>query len=120
MAQFEKGVTPEGAVPIHEGIAKEYQQRSVEARKRNKTIAEMLRAELEKKAENGQTRGEVLIAKAAHNHLKGKLTFKDLKDMQDVLGESVQNINVQHEGTIKVVASEEERLALESMQTLDL
>lgn len=120
MAQFEKGVTPEGAVPIHEGIAKEYQQRSVEARKRNKTIAEMLRRELEKDGGEGLTRGEVLVAKAAHNHLKGKLTFKDLKDMQDVLGESVQQLRVQHEGIVKVVRSEEEKQLLESMNELDI
>lgn len=102
------------------GLATEMQARSVASRKRNATIAEMLRRELEKDGGDGLTRGEVLVAKAAHNHLKGKLTFKDLKDMQDVLGESVQQLHVQHEGIVKVVSSDEERRLLESMNELDI
>ena len=103
-----------------DGLATEMQARSVASRKRNATIAEMLRRELEKDGGDGLTRGEVLVAKAAHNHLKGKLTFKDLKDMQDVLGESVQQLHVQHEGIVKVVSTEEERRLLESMNELDI
>ena len=102
------------------GLATEMQARSVASRKRNATIAEMLRRELEKDGGDGLTRGEVLVAKAAHNHLKGKLTFKDLKDMQDVLGESVQQLHVQHEGIVKVVSNDEERRLLESMNELDI
>lgn len=118
--RFLPGKVPEGSSPFSAGIAQEMQARSVASRKRNATIAEMLRRELEKDGGDGLTRGEVLVAKAAHNHLKGKLTFKDLKDMQDVLGESVQQLHVQHEGIVKVVSSDEERRLLESMNELDI
>jgi hypothetical protein len=118
--RFLPGNTEGKNSPLKNGLASEMQLRSAASRKRNNTIAAMLRRELEKDGGDGLTRGEVLVAKAAHNHLKGKLTFKDLKDMQDVLGESVQQLRVQHEGIVKVVRSEEEKRLLESMNELDI
>ena len=94
MGKFKKGETPKGAVPINEGIAKEYQARSVEARRKNKTLAETLRKELSEKAGNsGLTKMEWLIAKALENHSKGTLTLKDLTYLQKLLGEDTLNIN---------------------------
>ena len=87
--RFIKGVTPEGAVPISEGIAKEMQAKSAEARKKNRTVAEVLRAQLAEKAAEGQsmTRLEYLTLKAINTHAKGDMTMRDLREMQKVLGE---------------------------------
>lgn len=103
MAKFEKGITPEGAVPISgEDMAKEYQRRSVESRKANTSVREALLRELAKKASEGSdlTRLEALVLKAMNNHAKGKLSFKDLKDLADLLGESIQNVNVKTDAAI--------------------
>ena len=96
MARFVKGETPEGAVPISEEIAKEYQARSAEARKENRrerqTLAEVLRQQLQEKAADGSpmTSLEYLVAKAISNHAKGALSLKDLTYLQKLLGEDVQ------------------------------
>lgn len=92
MAKFKPGETPPGAIPISEDIAKEYQARSVAARRKNKTLAEMMRAALDEEAAPGITKGEYLIRKAINNHKDGRLSFKDLKDLGAVLGESVLNV----------------------------
>ena len=68
-------------------VAREYQLRSAEARKANKTIADHLRTYLEGDAGNGYTRGELLVMQAVNNHKNGKLTFKDLRDLSRILGE---------------------------------
>lgn len=78
------------------------------ARRKKKALRELLREELEKDAGGGLTKAEYLVAKATSNHALGRLTFKDLKDLQDLLGESVQNINVSGEGVNIIVRSEEE------------
>lgn len=90
-------------------VAREYQARSAEARKRNRTLAEAVRAALEKKATEGSpmTRLEYLAEKAIANHATGDMTFKDLRDLQKLLGEDVQNVNLSGEARI-VVASQEE------------
>ena len=96
MAQFQPGETPPGAKPINEAIAKEYQQRSAEARKRNRTLREAALAALQERTPDGHTKMEALILKAMDNHYKGKLAFRDLKDLAAILGEDV--LRIQHEG----------------------
>lgn len=103
--RFKKGVTPQCAVPISEGIAKEYQARSVAKRKENKTIAETLRAYLETDGGGGHTKGELLIMQAVNNHKNGKLTFRDLKDLARILGEDT--LNIKTEGPQVVVVSQQ-------------
>ena len=117
MARFAKGETPEGAVPINgEEMAKEYQKRSVEARKANRTIREALLAELDKVDDaSGLTRRQILIKKAMANHAKGKLSFKDLKDLADLLGESVQNLKVEGKGFQVVINTKEDAEAVNAI-----
>lgn len=118
--QFLKGQTPEGAVPISEGTAKEMQARSAEARKANRkerqTLAEVLRQQLQEKAADGSpmTRLEYLVAKAISNHAKGALSLKDLTYLQKLLGEDVQNINVRGVAPIVVKDAED----AEKMQSI--
>lgn len=93
--RFVKGVTPEGAVPFSEGIAKEMQAKSAKARKENRTVAEVLRAQLMEKAGDGNlTKLEYLTLKAITTHAKGDMTFKDLRELQKALGEDVKTVNV--------------------------
>lgn len=92
-------------------MAKDYQRRSVEARKANKemraTLREVLLEELDEKDERtGLTRRQLLIKKAMANHAKGKLSFKDLKDLADLLGESIQNVSVQTDAPIVAMTPE--------------
>ena len=117
MARFAKGETPKGAVPISsEEMAKEYQKRSVEARKANRTIREALLAELDKVDDaSGLTRRQILIKKAMANHAKGKLSFKDLKDLADLLGESVQNLKVEGKGFQVVINTKEDAEAVNAI-----
>ena len=103
--RFLKGHKPEGAIQISEGIAKEYQARSVAKRKENKTIAETLRAYLETDGGGGHTKGELLIMQAVNNHKNGKLTFRDLKDLARILGEDT--LNIKTEGPQVVVVSQQ-------------
>ena len=100
MAKFEEG--NKQGVKIDGELAAEYQRRSVESRKANTSVREVLLHELMKKARDGEdmTRLEALVVKAMSNHAKGKLTFKDLKDLQDLLGESIQNVNVKTDAAI--------------------
>lgn len=92
-------------------VARDYQRRSVEKRKENAkeraTLREVLMAELDEKDERtGLTRGQLLIKKAMANHAKGKLSFKDLKDLADLLGESIQNVSVQTDAPIVAMTPE--------------
>lgn len=107
MGKFEKG--NEHAISAE--VARDYQRRSVEARKANKemraTLREVLMAELDEKDERtGLTRRQLLIKKAMANHAKGKLSFKDLKDLADLLGESIQNVSVQTDAPIVAMTPE--------------
>ena len=90
---------------ISTDVAREYQLRSAEARKKNKTIAETLRAYLETDGGNGYTKGELLVMQAVKNHKDGKLTFHDLKDLADVLGEAT--LNIKTDGPQVVVVSQQ-------------
>ena len=111
MGKFEKGKTPEGAVPISEETAKAYQLRSAEARKANTKERATLRAVLLEELDHvdeasGLTRRQLLIKKAMANHAKGKLSFKDLKDLADLLGESIQQVSVQTDAPIVAMTPE--------------
>lgn len=88
MAKFEQGNPIGEATRISGDVAGEMQARSVEARKRNKTLRETLLAALMEDGGGGKTRLEHLVHKAMDNHRKGKLTFHDLKDLAFVLGEA--------------------------------
>ena len=88
---------------------------SGKARREKKTLADALRAELDKPlAETGMTKREYLAAKCLAD-LSGKVTPKDLRTLADVLGELKVNLNVQGEGRIVVVRSEEERQKIENI-----
>ena len=121
--QFLKGQTPEGAVPISEGTAKEMQARSAVARKENRkerqTLAEVLRQQLQEKAADGSpmTRLEYLVAKAISNHAKGNLSLKDLTYLQKLLGEDV--LNIKTDGPQVVVVSDKSIRAAEKWSKKD-
>ena len=87
-------------------VAREYQLRSAAKRKENRTLAEVLRRQLEEKASSGSpmTKMEYLIAKALENHSKGALTLKDLIYLQKLLGEDT--LNIKTDGTKVLVVSE--------------
>ncbi len=86
--RFVKGNT----AGISTDVAREYQQRSAQSRKRNKTLREALREALMEDGGGGFTKMEILARKAMENHRSGKLTFKDLSYLATILGEA--NINV--------------------------
>lgn len=88
MAKFEQGNPIGEATRISGDVAGEMQARSVEARRRNKTLRETLLAALMEDGGGGKTRLEHLVLKAMDNHRKGRLTFHDLKDLAFVLGEA--------------------------------
>ena len=117
MAKFEKGVTPEGAVPINEEIAKEYQRRSAEKRKENNLMQKAVLKELAKSAGAGteMTRLEYLVAKATSNHSKGKMTFKDLKDLKDLMGENVQQVQLGGDGFKVVINTPDDYAAVDAL-----
>lgn len=75
--------------------AREMQKRANEARSRNKTMAETLRKALEAKSKKDKklTRLEWLVLSALDNSEAG-ISLRDLKDIQAILGEAVQNVNV--------------------------
>ena len=76
-------------------VARDYQQRSATKRKENRTVAEVLRAQLMEKAGDGNlTKLEYLTLKAITTHAKGDMTMKDLREMQKVLGEDVKEMNI--------------------------
>ena len=80
---------------------------SGKARKEKATLRAVLMEELDEKDERtGLTRRQLLIKKAMANHAKGKLSFKDLKDLADLLGESIQNVSVQTDAPIVAMTPE--------------
>ena len=90
------------------GDATECAMKANEAKRRNQTVAEVLRAELAKAAPGGMTKLEYLVAKAVQNHATGKLTAKDIIDFQKVLGEEVTTVNVN--GPLVITKEEAEAL----------
>ena len=92
MAKFKPGETPPVGTQISEEVAREYQQRSAKARKRNRTLREALLEALQEDGGGGYTKLDILARKAMENHRNGKLSFKDLKDLSAVLGEATLNV----------------------------
>lgn len=76
------------------------------ARREKATLRSVLLEELDKVEADGLTRRQILIKKAMANHAKGKLSFKDLKDLADLLGESIQNVSVQTDAPIVAMTPE--------------
>ena len=92
MTKFKPGETPPVGTQISEEVAREYQQRSAKARKRNRTLREALLEALQEDGGGGYTKLDILARKAMENHRNGKLSFKDLKDLSAVLGEATLNV----------------------------
>lgn len=69
---------------------------SGKARRERKTLAEVLRAELDKDSGSGLTKQEYLVAKCLADlaDKKGKVFPKDLKTLSEVLGELKQNVEL--------------------------
>ena len=93
--KFKKGELPPVGKPISAEVAREYQAKSAEARKANRTLRETMLAALSEDGGGGVTRMEHLVRKAMENHRKGKLTFHDLKDLAAVLGEGTLNVKTE-------------------------
>lgn len=92
--RFTKGNT-EGHRFTRNGDAADAARKATEAREKNRTVAEVLRAQLMEKAGDGNlTKLEYLTLKAISTHAKGDMTMRDLREMQKVLGEDVKEINV--------------------------
>lgn len=73
-------------------------QASGRSRRKHRELRELLIKELTKVGANGMTKEEYLVAKVLENHAKGKLTFKDMECLQNLLGEASVNVNVKSEG----------------------
>lgn len=107
--QFVKGERPDTGVRINSETAREYQRRSTAAKHERKTIAETLRNALEEKIskDSPMTKREYLILKALSNASKDEtLSFREISELQKILGESVQNVNVK--GVAPIVAKDAE------------
>lgn len=79
---------------------------SGKARRERKTIADALRKVLDERAnDEGMTRQEAIVAKVVRR-LFDDGDIRDLKTLSDLLGESVQNINVK--GLAPIVAKDQE------------
>lgn len=78
--------------PFTSENAREMQKKSAEARMRNKQVSQILRDELLKKV-GDMTKLEYLTQKALINS-KDDISLKDLKLIQEILGESVTNLNI--------------------------
>ena len=103
--RFLPGIRPEVGSPINEGIAREYQLRSAEARKRNKTLREAMIEALHEDGGNGLTKLEVLVRKAMANHANGKLSFLDLKFLASIMGED--KLNIETNGPQVIIVSQQ-------------
>lgn len=97
--RFVKGNT-EGHRFTRNGDAADCARKATEAREKNRTVAEVLRAALAEKASSGSpmTKLEYLASKAIQTHAIDEITFKDLRDLQKILGEDVKEININGEG----------------------
>lgn len=120
----EQNLTPFTSDQSREEAARNGQKGGIasgKARRERKTLAEVLRAELEKDAGSGLTKQEYLVAKCLADlaDKKGKVFPKDLKTLAEVLGEL--HINVDHSGDalIKVVRDEEEAEKLANIGELN-
>ena len=99
--------------------AVEAQLLGAEARKRNRALADVIRAELTKAAPGTDlTKMEYLAAKAISNHAQGEMTFKDLRDLQHLLGEDKQILNLEGDGIRIVVENAEQAAKLGEIEKL--
>lgn len=116
--RFVKGNTV-GRTFSGDGMATEMQARSVESRKRNLTLREAMIAEVRKQAAKGgdMTKLEYLVAKVIDNHARGKLTFKDMTYLMEILGE--KQLTVKHEGDQRLVVTQQEADALDKWAAKD-
>lgn len=75
------------------GDATECALKAAEKKRENRTVAEVLRAQLLEKVNDGSplTKLEYLTLKAINTHAKGDMTFKDLRELQKALGEDANN-----------------------------
>ena len=96
MERDEKGRFLKGSGPINKDVAREYQLRSAEKRKEKRALADVVRAALAEKVAKGSSMSklEYLTYKALENHAKGEMTFKDLRELQKILGEDVKTVNL--------------------------
>lgn len=72
--------------------AKEMQRKSVESRMANKAVADILREELSKKM--GKMTKLEWLTQQAINNAKDTVTLKDIKLMQEILGEAAERLTV--------------------------
>jgi hypothetical protein len=61
---------------------------------------------------------EYLAAKAISNHAQGEMTFKDLRDLQHLLGEDKQILNLEGDGIRIVVENAEQAAKLGEIEKL--
>lgn len=99
----------ENLIPGYHTLTKEENsrggKRSVEVRRERRTIAEVLRQTLDEPLgnETGLSRQEAIIVRVV-KRLYDQGDIRDLKVLADVLGESIQNINVN--GVAPIVAKD--------------
>lgn len=67
---------------------------SGKARREKKALRDILREALEQDAGNGLNKMQFLVAKCITDHAAGKFDVRDLKLLQDILGESITNVNI--------------------------
>lgn len=111
--RFVKGNT-EGHRFTRNGDAADAARKATESREKNRTVAEVLRAQLMEKAGDGNlTKLEYLTLKAITTHAKGDMTMKDLREMQKVLGEDVKEmaINAGAGGSITITLASPQAVA---------
>jgi hypothetical protein len=118
--RFVKGNKEGRKIGSNGGItAVEAQLLGAEARKRNRALADVIRAELTKAAPGTDlTKMEYLAAKAISNHAQGEMTFKDLRDLQHLLGEDKQILNLEGDGIRIVVENAEQAAKLGEIEKL--
>lgn len=102
--RFAKGNLIGEETRISGGIAADMQARSVEARKKNKTLREAMIEALQEPGGGGYTKLEILVRKAMANHQSGKLSFLDLKFLASIMGED--KLNIETNGPQVIVISD--------------
>lgn len=109
--RFVKG-NNEGRRFASDGSAAANALRSQKAQAEKKTLREALVAELNKKAKAGEpmTKLEYLVAKAIDNHARGKLTFKDLTALLELLGEKELTVTHKTDGPLVITEAEAQAL----------
>ena len=103
--RFKKGSSGNPKTQFRGGIAEDMQFRSVEARKRNKTLREAMIEALQEPGGGGYTKLEILVRKAMANHQNGKLSFLDLKCLASIMGED--KLNIETNGPQVIVVSQQ-------------